>query len=405
MLLVLLALPLLFCAALAQSGAGNSAGVASYSVDWNVGRQQLIASILAQEGTPTPHQNSVMASPPTITNTSSQPSGLTQCNSWPNNVGQFGYWGGASFTYGGNGRMFPVATRGTSGGNVTGGQDAVSWRVEAQVTSAKFAWAIYTNATNFRLIVNGQYTSLTGYTPASGSVVYLTLDFTSIGGSAPRDIILEGEQAQVVVGICSSPGDVVAYPSTFPVIRSPLRIITAGDSITAGSGPTYQNDGPIPQLCEQLGASDCWASGVGGTGFVDTTGSLFILPQRVLDTASFCRYVAMTAMGVNDVGTVDQPTEQAAATTVLSAYRAQCPQAIIIVIGPWDQNAPSAPATGYAAIKTALINSCAGVAGCFFIDVQGLAYEKASGPHPTAAGATTMANFVYAAIKAMLGIS
>lgn len=401
-----------------QSGGDTSSKVATDLFVQNaIGANQpvagiaiLKAAIVSQEGTNTPAQNGAMGSPPTVTNTSTI-TGLTNCFTW-NDVGEpfpAAFYGGKVLTQqigsSNIGRFFPVATVFSSGGNIgVGGQVETTWRMESNITSAKFAFEVPNSSVPYRVIVNGSYVNLTGDLEAIGGFSYLVYDFTSIGGSANRDIILESSQNTGFMQVCMSPGDTITYPINFTIKSyiNPLQATIGGDSITAGTGPTLANDGPIQQLTDRLGISDDRASGIGGSGLTNNgAGSLYVLGQRLQDIES--PYIDMMAMGVNDIGT-SESIEQAAATTALTALRLQNPNTVLIAIGPYDTAAPGPPVTGYAAIKTAIQTACSLISDCFFVDLQGIAYATIDGTHPTTAGATTLSNAMYAEIKADLGV-
>lgn len=370
---------------------------------WLIGKAQLATSILAQEGTNTPHQNGEMPSPPTITVSPTQPSGLTNCPSWTSSPQSYGYWGGQVYTYASIFRQFPVATVSPTTGNVTDSLSATAWRVETNVTSAKFAWHLLAGSSlNYRFIIDGFYASLAGTNVPGGGDQYVVLDFAAVGGNATRNVILEGQQGRAIIGVCGSAGNVIAYPSNHPTIKTSLLSLIPGDSVTAGTGPATSNDGPVPQLCDLLGASNCWASGVGGSGYVNTnSGAVPNFGQRLFDVTAYCQFLVINAFGVNDI---NNPGVQAAATSDIAAERSSCPNAIIFTIGPYDINAPSPPVSGFDATNSAISAACATVSGCFFINLKGVTYAQNGPPHPTAAGATTLANFMYSSIKTAIGV-
>jgi lysophospholipase L1-like esterase len=383
-------------------------GGGAWSLTLALLRQQIAAQALVN----TPHQAAAMASPPTVTDAgTSRPSGYTNdfLITTPANFRQLG--GNPSFqasTY----NRYPVATSTItgSGGNANNGKDAVAWRVTADVNSAKIGAAISAtgSAAPYRFLVGGQYVNKTGLaTLASNSAVnWITLDFTSVGGKAVRQITVEGMIGAAFRGFSLQSGDSLAFPAGKISAGSlNLKAVIAGDSFTAAIGATQAGDGYGLLLGEYLGIENNWLSGVGGTGFVATnSGTSFKLGDRLSDINGQSADVIMVAMGINDIGQ-SPATIQSNAAAVFASLRLNNPAAPIFVIGPWDTVAPSPVSADYTNTKAAIQAAMAGVSGSFFIDMEGVSFAQVGGGniHPTTAGHKTIADYIFDQIKLAIG--
>lgn len=387
-------------------GEGGGAYVATES--------SLRALYAANVGVDTPHTLAVMSSPPTIATgagTASAPAApytaLTNAYRYTNGSTALAYLGGGDAVTGTTYRRFPVATKFTSGGNVTTTEDATYFRVKAVIDAAAVAFRVLgvaSTTVGYRFIVDGQYVSLSPTVVATGGRQYIVLDF---GSKAARTIIVESALSNGFDGIHVAVGDTVSYPALEPRIA-----LFLGDSFTRGTGTQatgdaagLAGDGYYTVLAEQLGFENIWASGLGGTGFVaDNTGASYTLGQRlVADIARAKSFGTVAkvfvAMGLNDLGLSGI---QAAASADFDTIRAQLPAASVSVLCPWDSAAPGAPSSAFNTAKAAIQAAMAGRGGFHFLDIEGTSYTKYDATHPDSAGHATLGNALLTLERAAL---
>jgi len=365
---------------------------------WKSGARLLRAAIQARLLSAGPHESSAMASPPTITASSTQPSGMTTEYGLLANPERF-YFTQAGVLYANTTyRRFPSSTVTItgSGGDCGSGRNGNSWRVGVSHTGSKIAFRLFGSSVRFRFIVDDRYVDFTGSltSTTSGEPRYLLLDF---GSSATRMIYIEGQQGMSIMGVAVTPGDTVSAPTVAPV-----RLWIGGDSIVI-SGPTRACDGWGSVLASKLGVEDRTTSTVGGTGWVATaSGVSYKFGDRLdADTAGLIFNAVVIHNGVNDIGQGAATIHQNAAADI-QKLRMLYPSAPIFVMGPVDVNAPSAPVANYAATRDAISQACISANGVFFIDRTGVSYTKTDGTHPDSAGAVTLAESDRTAILAVL---
>ncbi len=306
--------------------------------------------------------------------------------------------GGGSATFFDDYRRFPVTTRGDSNGNVTTTEDATGWRVTTVANAQRIAFRVLSSSGNdaYRFIVDGHYVDRDHMVAgADGGRVFIVLDF---GTKAERTITIESFAAWAIDGIHVAAGDTLTKPAT-----KQLRGIVLGDSFTTGTGATHQDDGYVTVASDYLGA-ELWASGVGGTGYVNTqSGTLFALPTRVAADLDRCIAfgsvdVVVVAMGINDLG---MPGIEDAASTCFDIIRQKLPDALVFVVGSWNPTAPSTDAD-YAAAKSAIQAAMGSRGGFWFLDPESVEYTKADTTHPDNSGHRTLGAWLAEQIDAAL---
>jgi lysophospholipase L1-like esterase len=367
---------------------------------WAASAQALRTFITANYNQPNPHNQAVMSSPPTITASTTQPSGLTQEKRYSNNAPELRYYGGGNVAFATVYRRFPTATIAASGGNVGNGKQAIYWRVSAVHNGSKVSLRVLGGTVPYRFIVDGRYVSLAGtLTSTTSGTNYFQLDF---GSAATRTIIVEGVQANAFDAIGGAPGDTISLVSAVP-----LRGIVLGDSFAESVGATVNGDGFAAVMGDMLGVYDMWSSGVGSTGYVaDSSGTRYALPTRLSTDLDACIALGtvdmvVVAMGINDIGLSGI---QAAAQSVFTTIRQKLPLAQVFVLGPFDTAAPSAPSANYTTCKAAIQAAMLAAGGGFkFIDMQGVSYTKSDATHPDTAGHKTLGDYVALQIKTALG--
>lgn len=220
----------------------------------------------------------VMYSPPTITADGNiLPSGQSVSylrSSYPS--GLFTETGGQWFN---SGTRFKSAVIGTTGGNLgdSAGGQVNWWRVGFAVDAVKVTFRVVGTTARYRFIVDGQYIDLTGTqtTNTSGND-YITLDFTLVGGRARREIILEGQPG------CGFVGVYVGANETIGKMQGPeMRSVSIGDSWVYGSSATALGDGIFAQMADRLGLAGHMNSGSGGTGWDQTSTTVYNFYQRI----------------------------------------------------------------------------------------------------------------------------
>lgn len=356
-----------------------------------------------------PHSNGQMSSPPTVVVTNgSNPAAVPTEFRWLTNQDKFKADGGRSKIYATNYRRFPVATINNSGtgGNTGDAEDATVWRMTVDVTSRYFCARVLDEAgTRIRIIVNGEYVSVAGTaTPGVGGSLNLLIDLTT---TATRRISVEYERAGAFLG-CSIDAGSIALPSD-----SGQRMIILGDSFTQGTNDTGGSylRGYVRSLGDLLGVNEIWASGLGGTGYLDDDGGTkyTIRERAVLDATSQSPDIIMIFAGFNDFGVSSAAaigTECAATITAIRAASATVP---IIIGGIWPQGLTAPSATilaAEAAIKSAVV--AANDVNTVFVPVSSAPTPwnyavGTDGTHPSPAGHDTLAAFAAAGIIAAIG--
>ncbi|MGJ8526960.1 SGNH/GDSL hydrolase family protein [Maritalea sp.] len=273
----------------------------------------------------------------------------------------------------------------------------VNSRISVNVTSQAVAFYVIGSADPYRFIVDGQYVDLVGTLPAAASGTganYIMLNFAS---AATRHVTIELQRGQGLRRILADgAGTFEAKP-----VASTKRIIIVGDSVTGGQGATHLGDGFAPVLGDLLGVSDCWASGVGGSGYLNTQGgSRFKLSERLGDVNDHGPWdLIVIAMGLNDFGLGDAKAE---AGICFDLIRSSNPETPIAVVGPWDNYAPTPVGSTYSATKSAIMSAVGARPGVYFIDPEGIAYTKDDSVHPDTAGHTTLAQWLNGELRQLV---
>lgn len=373
---------------------------------WARALPALRSFVTANYNQPNPHNQAVMTSPPTVTTSSSD-----LFNNYPGKVlavasgalsPSIRMEGGSYEIYATNFARGKTATL-ASGSNLYG-----FTRFSVNANSSSVAFYVAGSTYPYRFLVNDRYVDVVGTIPATTtgtSLNYIILDF---GSSALRKVTIE---MQSPVGVATQAFRFVGLPAGGTFVAWPASTakgcVVFGDSITMGYSATAFGDGFATVVGDMLGFSNTVPSGVGGTGYVNTNGGTrFTLPQRIaadLDNAIAATSVdvVVVAMGVNDISTPSGV--ESAANASFDLIRSKCPAAQVVVVGPWDANAPSAPAAGYSTVKAAIQSAVGARSGFTFIDPQGVAYTQADYPHPDTAGHKTLGLWLAAQIKTALG--
>ena len=356
-----------------------------------------------------PHSNGQMSSPPTVVVTNgSNPAAVPTEFRWLTNQDKFKADGGRLKIYATNYRRFPVATLNNSGtgGNTGDAEDATVWRMTVDVTSRYFCARVLDVAgTRLRIIVDGEYVSVAGTAaPGVGGSLNLLIDLTT---TATRRISVEYEQAGAFLGCSVDSGGTIALPSD-----SGQRLIILGDSFTQGTNDTGGSylRGYARSLGDLLGVNEMWASGLGGTGYLnDVSGTRYTIRERsALDATDQSPDIIVIFAGFNDFGSSSAAAIGAECAATITAIRAESATVPIIVGGIWPQGETTPSSTildAEAAIKTAVIS--ANDVNTVFVPVSSAPtpwnYEVGTdGTHPSPAGHDALAAFAAEGIIAAL---
>lgn len=219
----------------------------------------------------------VMPSPPTVTdNGTTAPAGQTNgyLLSVAANLASVKYDG----TWDATQNVFKSSRIGPTGGNVgnNDGTFASSSRCRFLVEDVKVTFRLSGSARAYRFIVDGRYVDLSGLVPgATSGTRYYTLDFTSAGGRAIREITVETQLNQAVVGVYLSPTGKL-HEASDPLIKS----VALGDSWIVGTAATHLADAIDRVTADYLGWDCHMQSGASSTGWANpSTGYNFL--QRV----------------------------------------------------------------------------------------------------------------------------
>jgi lysophospholipase L1-like esterase len=326
-----------------------------------------------------PRTLAVMASPPTISTSNTEPTTETAIYNLRDNPNIFNTDGGAVVPYfdsveqGHVARFKGWTTAATGSGFISddpptfGGPWRVSFYADATIVQCRVD-----GGTNipFRVLVNGQYASLTPTTTPGGAFMsYLKIDFTSVGGKAVRLITIEGAGSTSFADARVAPTS-----SVFAAPKSDLlRLIVMGDSLTTGTGATLENDGWVRIFKDYIGVSDVWESGVGGTGYLNNASTFLTLRQRMpYDVLPYTHDACVFNMGINDLAFTPAAIALEASTCI-ELYRNTFPVNPLFIVGSTYGTAPIA---SMKAIELALSNMVAARAttdsNLFFVPVSGV---------------------------------
>lgn len=329
----------------------------------------------------------VMANPPIVTISATAPIApysalsITSLSSWDGKAKFTGGW----LAYNSGFVHAPCMTK--TIGAATGGTSAnayvSSFRMDFWTDAPVYTFRVnYANDyTPFRILIDGQYVSLTGHVvPAAGTIYYVTVDFTSAGGRLSRRTQLEFSGGpRTANGSNCVPQVGTMYLTDADSIWAPSRMELGpligffGDSYTYG--PTFGQtatatalmDSWARQLCDLLGWDQAWCSGLAGTGLLARAGGGFPnLLDRITDITSYLFDGLVIPMGTNDalyngavVGsiTISPVTVQQRVVDIVSAIRVQNTNVPIVFIGPFRPTSKLAEVAAVDVAINAAVNS------------------------------------------------
>lgn len=280
----------------------------------------------------------------------------------------------------------------------------VATRISFNVNADLVAFYVMGSALPYRFLVDDQYVDKTGTVAAVTSGTGDNWIILTFGSKTTRKITIELQQDQAVRYVALKAAD--SWGSR-PAAKQ-MRGIVLGDSLTASASATHFGDGYALVAGDYLGL-ELWPSGVGGTGYVaSNSGVDYALPERLsvdLDSALIYGdvHVVVVAMGRNDI---DLPATDvtSVAAACYSAIRAKCPGAVVFVLGPWDVLAPGASGAEYDATRAEIIAAMGARGGFYFLDNKAVAYTKqgADPIHYDTAGGATLGVWLDGAIRSLV---
>ncbi|WP_395664554.1 SGNH/GDSL hydrolase family protein [Methylocella sp.] len=201
---------------------------------------------------------------------------------------KFAYTGGWPIVYASSYVRVPSVTQYSTGNGSAANNpplNAMAWRVHFR-TDAPIVVIAAVGNTPFRLLVNGQYVSLASSTMGASTPAFATLDFSSVGGRAMRDVAIEMWAASSFYGVWLKPVDSFEKKSW----ADPIRAAYYGDSITTGTAATYVGDCFAHVCGDALGIPDNWQIGVGSTGYgVGVANTSYAAEAHVFDITQNCQ--------------------------------------------------------------------------------------------------------------------
>jgi lysophospholipase L1-like esterase len=276
-----------------------------------LGAMPVMIAAATQARTGNPNLNPVMTSPPVITDNAAATGTLTNVYSITTTTkGVFNQYGGVPTDDGNGFYQYNSFT-------FSGAFSPFISRIEISADAAMVEFFLLNMGLGIvRFIVNGQYVSKTPLSLGS-SARHVRLDFTTVGGRAKRTITVE---AQKFVHF-----NAVSVGATETVTRAsgkPPRMYVVGDSYTQAAGASIDLNCYAAILPDLLGIKDVWNGGVGGTGFLATSGGTQLtFRQRLSDLVTAAPDLLLICGGLNDMGATPAALS-AEVTAYLSAIRA-----------------------------------------------------------------------------------
>jgi lysophospholipase L1-like esterase len=307
-----------------------------------------------------PRKSGLAASPPAIViEGTTLPAGQTSGYLLNTAAGQavLRSYGGSSYLAGSLIGRVKSAVIGTSGGNIGAGDgsQASFSRRYFLADAAKVTLRLKRSALPYRFLVDNRYVDLAGTVSTAASPTstdeYVSLDFSSAGGRALREIGVEAQGDNSAWGVYVGATETVREPAAADDLVSCLL----GDSYVHGTGTTALGDGFGAVMADWLGIRAHSNSGSGGTGWVSNAGGgVYTFDQRIengdLELAGMPGLIVLMG-SYNDRNQLAE-TITAHALAGLVAARARYPDALIAVLGVFP--ASSGPSAAIIAAENAV---------------------------------------------------
>jgi hypothetical protein len=312
-----------------------------------------------------PRAAPIMASPPTLTSTSSVTSGNTHdyllYTGWDpatmRTNHEFDMRGGEPYLNTGNGQVTLYA--GTVRTGATGNIDSTTKKASA------YRWAFMTDATTVDIRVNGfsyyrvlvdlldgtglRYVSKTPHaSPSAGGAQYLHIPFGSRQAKG-RLVIIECQGPAGITSAHVKPTETIWKPSQ----ADRTKVVVIGDSLGESTGAVFMGDGFSCVMGDYCGITDLRQCAIGGTGYVNPvspSGIQWPYGSHSVDWTSLTDVDAIIFTGGNN-DTDQTGSVQAAATSLIATTRNALQNTPIFVFGP---DSFGTPVTNVLAVETAL---------------------------------------------------
>lgn len=231
--------------------------------------------------------------------------------------------------------------------------NGITWRLETFVDGDAVVISTARSG-NFRLIVDGQYVSLSPLSASgTGQIVYHTVTF---GSRAVRNIILECDRNSVFFNYRVKATDSLLRPPS-----NKQRLLVVGDSNAAGTSQTYLHNALASVIGDRVGLVDTWANAIANTGFVASSGG-YNYAQRSADWTTPTSDMIIFCGSANDVtqGASVSAVKTAAANALIAARAARTgvPIFILGMAGGREYFENAGLYTTFMSYETALSEAC-----------------------------------------------
>lgn len=210
----------------------------------------------------------------------------------------------------------------------------------------------------YRLMIDGQYVD-ESWAPDFPPDMASYLVHVDFGSEAVRRITIELDSFSQFGGVRRGPTATV-FPVTVP--RGP-RVIALGDSWTQGANSQGNKwrDGFVHRTARILGWPDTWASGIGGTGYINTGGSKTYGQRLQDDVLQYHPDVVIVSGGTNDANlSATTGQVETAARAVFEAIKSSAPTPLLIVVRPFSSKGTAS--AGLLAVDAGVALAAPGIA-------------------------------------------
>lgn len=222
-----------------------------------------------------------------------------------------------------------------------------------------------TNPGSYRVVVDGQLAGTGSLASNTGSYGYLPITFST---RKLRRVRVQFNSNVQFWGVRTGLTDTV-LPTLTP--RGP-RCIAVGDSFIEGGGSTLGSvDAIAGVIRDRLGWTDMWASGVGGTGYLNPGSSSRVkFRDRVQnDVIDNNPDVVIIAGGLNDYASYSAAAIGTEAALLFAAIIAGLPRVQLIVVGPWWRNGVETFPANLIPTRDAIKAAALAIPGAIFVDL------------------------------------
>lgn len=277
---------------------------------------------------------------------------------------------------------FTDASRSGLGGSVTFDADCTELEVRVKGNGLN---------SQFRIVVDNQYSSYSPQAPSDGNVYHVKVTFPS---KQLRTIRIESSKDLFFGGIAldaTGTANATSNPSAY-------KLIILGDSFTEGTGADNTQSSYGAQIAHSMAIKDVSLSGFGGTGWIRTFdpgfGSVRDDIEGRIDTDCYDNEpnLIIIAAGLNDEDEASMATNlPIAVSNTLSAIQSNLGStAITYVVGPWNPSAPSLTGNRLT-VRNLLRDTTLSHPYARYLDPTSVVFSKADPTHPDQDGHDTLA--------------